>query len=186
MQETAVERVYPWKDTIDGHEITFDLMRREDRDGLVEFAQSLHPDDLMFLRLDITQPEVIDDWLKNIEEGRTLTVLARDAGRIIAYGTLHYNETWWTRHLGQIRILVEGERRKLGIGRKLAVELFQLAREKKLHRLFVQLAADQPRVRQLFEDLGFRAEALLTDWVIDRDNRTHDLLIMSHHVGDFS
>jgi len=182
---TEVKRAYPWTDVIDGTEITFDLMARSDTAAFLAFAKSLRAEDLMFLRLDITQPETVENWVKNIEEGRTITVLARDGDAIIGYGTLHYNETWWTRHLGQIRILVQSERRKLGLGRKLAVELFQLAREKNLHRIFVQMAADQPHVRQLFEDMGFRAEALLTDWVMDRDSRTHDLLIMSHHVGDF-
>ena len=184
-QAAQMARAYPWIDVIDGLEITFRLMTRDDRDALVAFAQSLQPEDLMFLRLDITKPEVIDQWIGHIEEGNTVTVLACESDRIIGYGTLHFNETWWTRHLGQVRILVQGDRRKLGLGRRLAVEIFQLAREKKIHRIFVQLAADQPRVRQLFEDLGFRAEALLTDWVMDREARTHDLLIMSHHVDDF-
>jgi L-amino acid N-acyltransferase YncA len=184
-QAAQVTRTYPWTDVIDGNEITFQLMTRADRDALVEFAQSLNPEDLMFLRLDITQPKVIDRWLDYIDGGNTVTVLACESGKIIGYGTLHSNETWWTRHLGQMRILVQSDRRKLGLGRRLAVEIFQLAREKKIHRIFVQMAADQPHVRQLFEDLGFRAEALLTDWVMDRDTRTHDLLIMSHHVDDF-
>lgn len=184
-QATELRRTYPWTDVIDGNEITFRLMARADRDAILAFAQSLQPEDLMFLRLDITEPVVIEQWIGHIDEGNTVTVLACENEKIIGYGTLHFNETWWTRHLGQIRILVRSDRRKLGLGRRLAVEIFQIAREKKLHRVFVQMAADQPYVRQLFEDLGFRAEALLTDWVIDRGARTHDLLIMSHHVEDF-
>ena len=160
-------------------------MTRADRDAVLAFAQSLQPEDMMFLRLDITQSSVIDQWIEHIETGNTVTVLACESGKVIGYGTLHFNETSWTRHLGQVRILVQSDRRKLGLGRRLAVEIFQLAREKKIHRIFVQMAADQPHVRQLFEDIGFRAEALLTDWVIDRSERTHDLLIMSHNVDDF-
>ncbi len=185
MSQAQMTRTYPWTDVIDGSEITFRLMGREDHNAVVSFAQSLKQDDLMFLRLDITKPVVVEQWIEHIEEGNTVSVLACEGDTIIGYGTLHFNETNWTRHLGQIRILVQSGRRKLGLGRRLAVEIFQLAREKKLHRIFVQMAADQPYVRQLFEDLGFRAEALLTDWVMDRNDRTHDLLIMSHHVEDF-
>ncbi|MCC6793908.1 MAG: GNAT family N-acetyltransferase [Candidatus Hydrogenedentes bacterium] len=185
MSQAQMTRTYPWTDVIDGNEITFRLMGREDHDAVVAFAQSLKQDDLMFLRVDITRPVVVGQWIEHIEEGNTISVLACEGDSIIGYGTLHFNETNWTRHLGQIRILVQSDRRKLGLGRRLAVEIFQIAREKKLHRIFVQMAADQPYVRQLFEDLGFRAEALLTDWVMDRNDRTHDLLIMSHHVEDF-
>jgi hypothetical protein len=34
----------------------------------------------------------------------------------------------------------------------------------------------------VFEKLCFRAEALLTDYVMDRNGRTHDLIVMSHDV----
>ncbi|GMU94102.1 MAG: hypothetical protein AMXMBFR4_31600 [Candidatus Hydrogenedentota bacterium] len=179
------QRTYPWTDVIDGREITFRLMCPEDRDGVLGFTNSLPEDDLMFLRLDITKGEVVDEWIRHIRAGRTISVLAMDDGELVGYGNLHFEETLWTRHLGQVRILVRSDRRRMGLGRRLAVEMFQLAKEKGLERLFVQMAADQPFVRQLFEDLGFRAEALLTDWVKDRKGRTHDLLIMSHHVGDF-
>ncbi len=33
--------------------------------------------------------------------------------------------------------------------------------------------------RRLFESLNFKPEVLLTDWVIDAAETTHDLLIMS-------
>jgi RimJ/RimL family protein N-acetyltransferase len=156
-----------------------------DRDALLKFARSLKENDLLFLRFDITKPEAVDDWVHNIETGQTVTVLVEDEDGIIGYGSLHHKEDTWTRHLGQIRILVTGERRRTGLGRKLATEVFRLAKELKLERVFAQMAADQPYVRQLFEALGFKPEALLTDWLMARDGRTHDLLIMSHYVDDF-
>jgi hypothetical protein len=38
----------------------------------------------------------------------------------------------------------------------------------------------------MVESLGFRPEALLADFVIGRDGRTYDLLIMSFDVTGFS
>ncbi len=182
---TQTTRTYPWTDTIEDHRVTFRLMTPADRDAILKFARSLKESDLLFLRVDITKPEVVDEWIQNIKTGRTHTVLVEDESGIIGYGSLHHNHGTWTRHMGQLRILVSGERRKMGLGRKLALEVFHHAKELKLDRIFVQMGADQPHVRQLFENLGFKPEALLTDWLMARDGHTHDLLIMSHYVEDF-
>ncbi|MBX7258418.1 MAG: GNAT family N-acetyltransferase, partial [Candidatus Hydrogenedentes bacterium] len=136
-----IKRTYPWTDTVDGRSITFRLMTPEDRDLVLAFARSLTEDDLIFLRVDITKPEVVDEWVHHINTGRTITILAEDEDGIAGYGSLHHNENAWTRHLGQIRILVKGERRKAGLGRRLANEVFHLAKELKLERIFVQMAA---------------------------------------------
>jgi hypothetical protein len=41
------------------------------------------------------------------------------------------------------------------------------------------MAIEDKGAQHVVEELGFKAEAILTDWVKTRDNRTHDLLIMS-------
>ena len=44
------------------------------------------------------------------------------------------------------------------------------------------MTVDQKGAIATFERLGFRAEALLSDFVIDRDGRTRDLMIMAYDV----
>lgn len=153
-----------------------------DRDALLEFAQSLPESDLIYLRMDITQPEIIDEWIENLQAGRSITVFAEEDGKIIGYGTLHMNRLMWTRHIGEIRILVDARARGGGVGRSLAAQLTEMAKEQELYRVVVQLPADQPRVRKMFEDLEFEPQAILPDWLKDRHNRPHDLIIMSRNV----
>ncbi len=157
-------------------------MTRSDRDRLLAFAQSLPESDLIYLRMDITQPDVIDEWVANIEGGRTTTVLAEEDGEIVGYASLHSNRLMWTRHIGEIRIMVDVRARGGGVGRSLAHQLTEMAGERNLYRVVVQLPADQPRVRKMFEGLGFEPQAILPDWLKDRHNRPHDLVIMSKHV----
>lgn len=181
----TLQRTYPWSGDIGGVEVTFRLMEASDRDAVLAFAQALPDHDLLFLRMDITNPEVVDGWVRNIEAGRTITVLADAGGKVVGYGSLHHDEILWTRHLGEIRILVSPDFRGRGLGRKLASETVAIAREVGLRKLTVQMTADQGGARQVFEQLGFKPEALLADWVIARDGRTHDLLVMSHDVAGF-
>lgn len=153
---------------------------------MLHFTQSLTSDDMMYLRLDIAQPEVLDEWLNNTTNGKSITVLALDEdGKIGGYCTLHRNLKSWTRHIGEIRVFVSSEMRGLGLARRLVSEIFQIAKQQNVQRLVVNIARDQLHIQQMLQRLGFKVEALLTDWLMSRDGRTHDLVIMSHNVDDY-
>jgi hypothetical protein len=48
------------------------------------------------------------------------------------------------------------------------------------------MTPDQAGARATFEHLGFQMEALLSDFVIDRNNHLRDMLIMSYDIGGLS
>ncbi|MCB1022845.1 MAG: GNAT family N-acetyltransferase, partial [Acidobacteria bacterium] len=91
-----------------------------------------------------------------------------------------------TRHLGGIILLLSPEVRGMGLGNILAGELFAYASELKLRKLVARMASSQKGAITVFEKLGFKIEALLADCVIDRNDRTHDLIIMSYDITGFN
>ena len=48
-----------------------------------------------------------------------------------------------------------------------------------------RMTPDQEGARILFEELGFTPEALLRDYVKDRDGNYHDMLLKSCSVREF-
>ncbi|MBP8130507.1 MAG: GNAT family N-acetyltransferase [Candidatus Hydrogenedentes bacterium] len=179
------KRVYPWSEKLGTHTIAFELMKAEDRDRLLRFTQSLPADDVMFLRKDITKTAVVDDWIDKIRQGSTITVLANDEKhRIVGYASLHRDQLLWTRHLGEIRVVIAPELRGIGLGKRLVHEMFQVGRQHKLQRIVVNMRRDQMPLQVMLERLGFKAEALLTDWLMDAEGHTHDLLVMSCRLDD--
>lgn len=153
---------------------------------MLTFTKKLTADDMMYLRLDISQAEVLDEWLDNTQNGKSTTVLALDeAGNVGGYCTLHRNLKSWTRHIGEIRVFVSNEMRGIGLARRLVNEIFQIAKQQNVQRLVVNIARDQLHIQQMLQRLGFKVEALLTDWLMSRDGRTHDLVIMSHSVEEY-
>lgn len=170
---------YPLDVDLHGHQLTFRLMTPEDGKAVLKFTKGLPQEDLVFMRWDVLSTDGIKQWTENIKSNRTLTVLAIENGAVVGYGSLHHNQLYWTRHHGELRILVNPDMRGAGLGRALARELFRHAADLELRRLVVNIAADQPRVRHMFEDLGFHAVALLPEWVMDRNDRVSDLIIMS-------
>ena len=113
-----------------------------------------------------------------------MTVLAEVDSEIAGYVSLHHNEVTWQRHLGEIRIQVGPRYRSQGLGRALAGEIFTIARDLKLRKIVAQMTPDQKGAIATFERLGFRTEALLQDFVIDRTDRTRDLMVMTCDVTE--
>ncbi len=179
-------RAYPWTTTVKNKQITFRLFGRDDKDAALKFALELPEEDLLFLTFDITEPTAMEEWVKSIERGQAVTVLAEINSRFVGYGSLSYNQLQWTRHLGEIRLMVSRDQRGLGLGKLLVNEVFVIAQELGLQKLVAQMAAEQQGAIQVFEHLDFKAEALLPDHVIDRADRTHDLIIMSHDISGFT
>lgn len=173
---------YPWTTKIKGRAITLRLMQPSDRDAVLTFAQSLPEEDLLFLPIDISHPKVVDGWMRTIGSGRTTTIVAESEGKLMGMGTLVRSETTWARHIGNMRLLVSPNARGIGLGSVLANEVFTQAQTMGLQKIIAQMAADEQGARAVFEKLGFRVEALLTDYVMDRNGRTHDLIVMSYDV----
>ena len=173
---------YPWTTKIKGRAITLRLMTPNDRDAVLAFAKSLPEEDLLFLPIDISHPKVVDGWMRSIGSGRTTTIVAEENGRLLGMGTLVRSETTWARHLGNMRLLVSPDARGIGLGSVLANEVFTQAQAIGLQKIVAQMASGERGAIAVFEKLGFRAEALLTDYVMDRNGRTHDLIVMSYDV----
>ena len=185
-QAQALSRKYPREISLEKGAVTLRMMVASDREAVLAFAQNLPPNDLLFLRLDIATPEGLDEWFRNVEAGRTITVLAEADGVLGGYASVHHNEVLWTRHVGELRVIVGPEYRRRGLGRRLTDEVFAIARDIGLRKITAQMTPDQKGARATFERLGFRPEALLADFVVDREGRTRDLLIMSHDIAGFT
>jgi len=157
-------------------------MTRDDAAKVLEFAQALPEDDLLFLRWDITQPEIVEEWVTQIEAGRVSTLLALAGDKLLGEGDLYHNETNWTRHLGEIRLLMSPDSRGLGLGRIIADEIYEMARLLDLKMLTAQMTMDQHAAQTIFRQLGFQREAVLFDYVVAKDGELRDLLIATRRL----
>ncbi len=161
------------------------LMSEQDKDDMLAFAKTLPPHDLMFLRRDILKPRVIDSWVKKIEYGKNISVIANIDDEIIGYGTLSRGEIEWSRHVAELRIMVSPNHRETGVGRALVRELFRIALTKKIEKIYARMTLDQTGARKLFQELGFHPEAVLENEVKDREGKAHDVLSMAVDVETF-
>jgi GNAT superfamily N-acetyltransferase len=176
-------RSYPRRVTTDAGDIEFRLMAQADEAAVLSFAQNLPVHDLLFLPRNISEPKVLAAWIKEIERGAITSLLAVMAGRVVGCGTIVCDPLSWSRHVGEIRMVVATDVRGQGVGRALSQETFALALGAGLEKLTVQMTVDQVGAIAIFEGLGFKAEALLHDHVADLAGKKHDIVVLGHQVA---
>ncbi len=169
----------------DGSKITIRPMLKSDGNKLYDFFIHIPEEDREFLRHDVSDKKLIDKWCKELDYDKVLPLLALDKDdKIIGDASLHSESYGWTRHVGEIRIVVSRLYRGKGLGFALSREIFLVALEKKLSKLIAEMAAEQKGAINVFEKLGFVKEAQLKNHIINHKGFTHDLVIMTNDVKE--
>ena len=158
-------------------------MTANDADDVLAFARALPPHDLLFLQRDIRNAKVMAAWIDQLGSGEIMTLLATDDDEtVIGCAAVVRDPFSWSPHVAELRIVVAEAARGAGVGRRLAEHAFAMAVETGAEKLSVRIVPDQEGAIALFEEMGFRAEAMLRDQVRDADGSTHDLAILSLDV----
>jgi len=164
--------------------VNFRPMQAEDKELFKSFIRSLPRKDNYYLLVDVHNDQAINRWMEKIESGQTIGVIATKDSDMIGYGNLKINDLPWTRHVGEIRMSVSAPYRSRGVGKSLAEQMFSIAQARGLQKVWARMAISQGAAQHMFMKLGFRTEAVLSDFVKNENGLTEDLVIMSHDSGE--
>jgi ribosomal protein S18 acetylase RimI-like enzyme len=156
-------------------------LERAQLDAVRAFVGGLPDEDMTFIKEDVRDPSVVEGWCAAGDRARRLVAI--DGDRIIGLVSvipLH----GWSAHVGEMRLVVDAQARRQGLGRKLASRALGEAADLGLEKVVVEVVAEQEHAIGMLNDLGFRAEALLERHIRDRDGDVRDLLVLAHAVGD--
>lgn len=176
---------YPKEFTLKkGQKVTLRPMVKEDKDKLYEFFKNLPEKDRHVLKDDVAKQETIEYWVQNLNYDRVLPLVAEWEGKIVGDATLHRPLHGWQRHVGEIRVVVAKDFRRLGLASILCMEIFGIALKAGLDKIVAEMMADQKEAVRVFQKLGFVKEAILGQHVMDMMGKKHDLLIMTCNVSE--
>lgn len=162
-----------------GTAITIRAPEPIDAAAMARFAASVPAHDLLFLARDIRQPKVVGAWLKGQREGTIVSLIALDGGEIVATVAALSDGLSWSAHVWELRLLVGPSMRGKGLGRHLLDAAITAATAAGATKLTARMTPDQTGAITLFEECGFRAEALLRGQVTDADGAEHDLALLA-------
>ena len=162
----------------DQTEILIREMRGDDLDDSYDFFTSLPEVDRAYLRRDVSQREVVEQRIAEIESGTVLRLVAVADGKIAADGSLETSGEEWKEHVGELRLIVGQPYRRKGLGTVMARELYLLAASARVEDIVARIMRPQKAALSIFRKLGFREEASLHDWVQDQSGTKQDLILM--------
>ena len=168
---------------IDGRTIVIRPIEHGDVPGVARFAAGLSSHDLLFMNRDIQHARVIDAWMNAVKDGEMDTLVAVDGDAIVATSAVLRDPRSWSAHVAELRLIVAPEFRSKGLGRMMLDKCVELAVESGVKKITARMTRDQTGAITLFEEAGFRGEALLRDQVCDRDGNYFDLAVLALHPG---
>ena len=168
-------RGYPQAVLRDGRRVLIRPFTAGDARALYEFFQRLPEEVRRFAWDNISDPNLIETWAREIDYAKALPLLAVDEGRIVADATLHRRERGPLRRVGRIKWLLDPEYRGQGLGTTLVNDFINIARRQGLSHLTCMLIADleADAVRTLTE-LGFDQHSM-PGYGSDPDGEQHDM-----------
>ncbi len=142
------------------------------------FLRRVPRGEYLFLKDDLDDPAVVNTWRSGHGAQIFLAYLDDELAGLLAV----IPGLGWSRHVGELRMVVDPAKRGRGVGAALARRGLIAAVTAGLEKVSVEVLADQEAVAAIFRDLGFTPEALLADQVRDDRGQFHDLLVLSHPV----
>jgi ribosomal protein S18 acetylase RimI-like enzyme len=144
---------------------------------LIQLFSELSERDLTLIKEDLTDSAAVRRWAAR--PGQQWVAL--DGQDVIGYAAVRPLPEW-SDHVGELRLVVDPARRRVGVGSALARHALIEAVRAGSRKVVVELAVDQDNALAMFASLGFTGEALLRDHIRDRNGELHDLVMLAHFV----
>lgn len=161
-----------------GQQVTIRPLTIDDLDKSFAFFQALPEEDRAYLRVDVTQRDIVEERISMSEKHKAHRLVALHNDNIVADGALELEPPGWKQHFGEIRLIVAHSFRRNGLGTLMAGELFNLAQVGKVDELVVKLMRPQEEAHRIFRKLGFHEELMLPSYVKDLTGHKQDLIVM--------
>ncbi len=182
---------YPKECVLKGRqEVTIRPLAHDDEPFLWRFCNEIPEADRWYMPYDVTDRRVIKKWFEHVDADTVKSIVALCDDRIVGHGSLHVRGFGSTQHVGRFRIIIHPEFRMQRLGTWLVLDLIQLAMDRGLEILRVDLvvgpedAAIDAALR-----LDFVKHAEIVDYVTDPRGDHHNLAIMIKRLhrdwGDF-
>ncbi len=170
----------------EGTEVLLRPMVKADRKSVGQFFNRLTPSVLQYLRHDVTDPKVIDQWFDQLDYEKAFPLLAFEGENVVANATLYRVEHGWRKHLGTIRIVVDPELHEKGLGTLMINEIIDLAYEFGLEKLMVEFPLKAQGALVMFKKAGFSPRAVIEGLMKDRHGENLDVVIMVMDVAAYA
>ncbi len=162
----------------DGTRVLLRLLDRDDRERLQVMFAPVSDDDLRFMRHNVRDPAVTQEWIDGLDYSRVIPLVAMVNDNIVGDATLHLGQGP-QRHIAEVRIFLSKPYRQRGLGTAMLKALIAMAKKLNLHLLTAEVIANRTPTIRAFRGLGFRQQTTLPDYFMMSDGETLDVALLT-------
>ena len=162
----------------DGTRVLLRPLLHEDRDELQAFFNAVSHEDRQFMRSDVTDKDLVQSWVDNLDYHQVLPLMAVVNDRFVGDATLHFRGGPY-RHVAEIRIFLLQEYRRRGLGTLMLKTLIDIARKAGIQFIIAQVRGrpDTRRSRRSTAS-GFERKVVFPDFYLMPNGDAHDVVLM--------
>lgn len=184
----TVLKPFPKQLSLEGFEteVIIRPLEPEDAGELLEFFGRVPEEERFYLKEDVTDPRVVDGWAQDIDYNRVMPLVGLLDNKIVADGTLHRHRAGARRHIGEVRIVVDPEHRRRGLGTLMLRELVDIAYDNAMDGVVMELIDGvETDAIEIAKGLGFQQLAVMPNFAKDAAGEPHDLLVLHLVLDDW-
>jgi len=166
----------------DGRVVLIRETTLSDEAGLLRFFRGLPKADRLFLRNDVTRPEVAHRLVRDTER-MILSLVGESGGELVASATLERSRYGWTAHVAEIRLVVARPFQRMGLAKVMTRFLVQAAPAAGIEKVFMSIPSGKGPLLEAMKRMGFEEEAVLRRHVKDISGHLRDLHLISNDVS---
>jgi RimJ/RimL family protein N-acetyltransferase len=158
-----------------------------DGKGLLDFLRRIPSNDRLYLKDDVVSPDVVGQWVKNLNYQRVFPLLAIANGRIVADASLHRRDEPDAKHIAELRITIDPSYRNQGLGRFLLRKLVEIARraDENLEKVYFEIVVDTEQAAEhAARAAGFVKADEFSEYLRYYAGTPHDLNLMVLRLGE--
>jgi L-amino acid N-acyltransferase YncA len=133
--------------------------------------------ELDYFRSDAANPAVVASWCESLDYAQVFPMVALVNDKIVGDATLHIGKDY-QRHVGWVRLYLDHNFRRRGIGGLMLSGLVDIARKQGLQQLVAEVPVNQVQVIKAFQNLGFKQEFVYADFFMTPQGDTIDVALM--------
>jgi len=161
----------------DGVRVLIRPLIKVDKSLLLDLFAAAPKGDLDYFRSDAADPEVVATWCDDLDYADVFPMVAVVDEKIVGDATLHIGKSY-QRHIGWVRLYLDRDFRRRGIGGLMLSALIDVARKIGLQQLVAEVPANQVQVIKAFQNLGFKQEFMYSDFFMTPEGDTIDVALM--------
>ena len=139
----------------DRRTITIRTLQPQDKDKLHHMYQSMSPEALRYSMVPYT-PDRIRTWINN--RNNLISLVAEHDENIIGYAEIQKHTNQRLKGITDLNIYLHQDYHQQGLGTAMLIHLLNQAQQQNIHKVNLQVVADNHPAIRLFQKLGFEPE----------------------------